>query len=1049
MALRHLIPALVGTLLLATRLSAQDATGTISGRVVDSASQQPVGSVNIVVEGTRRGAQTREDGSFVIGGVPVGAQRVRASRIGYAPQVRDVTVSAGATVPVTFSLVRQAAVLSEVVVTGYGTQRREAISGSVATVDAEAANVGVIANPNQMLQGRVAGVHMTTNNGEPGAGMQIRVRGGTSISASNDPLYVVDGVPLQNESVVADARTFGGIDAPLNRSPLNTINPNDIESITVLKDASATAIYGSRGANGVILIETKRGARGGTTLQYDTYVSAASPARKLGYLTGSQYRAFIQQQLDTTTTAASRQTWANRLAAQGTANTDWEDEVTRTGYATNHNLSFSGGSPTTQYLASLNYFKQQGVAISSGLTRYQGRLNGQHQAFTGRVRLDLNLTASRVNNDYLAFENGGGFEGGVFTNVAIFNPTFPVRRASGQFYEIGCLPSAESCPIAAQSVRNPVALAEQIIDQAPENRILGNFTGTLSVLPNLTSRTTVGVDYTDAVRQTYFPRTSAVGALFTGLARQADRVTQNINFQQLLTLTPNIGARQELEVLGGYEYTRFDNSGFEVIMQDFVTDVFLWNKLEAGNKAVSEGALSYIQESRLASFFSRANYSFANRYFVTGVIRYDGSSRLAEGNQWSTFPAISASWRLSEEAFMANRPFSISTLAVRAGWGLQGNQAVKPYQTQLLLQASSGARYPFGTGITTGLVAAQVENPNLKWETSEQVNFGLDYGFLNDRISGVVDVYQKTTRDLLLEVSVPQPAVVANRLENIGSVRNRGVEATFNAQLINRGSRTLNAELVAAVERNEVLSLGGNRRVIITSEVNGQGLTGTFSQRIMVGEPLGTFWGPVFTRVETDRSSARFGEQLFRCNRTDADCVNGETGSPRAADEAIIGNANPDFILGLSNTGTWGNFDASWLWRAEMGRDVFNNTALSYRTKSNINQNRNFLEDALSDPDAIGEPAIYSSRWIEDGSFLRLQNVTVGYRFNLPARLGVGAGRSTRVYLSGDNLLLFTGYSGLDPEVFVTHGQSIATRGVDYVAYPRARTFTLGANVQF
>jgi TonB-linked SusC/RagA family outer membrane protein len=494
MALRHLAPALVGCLLIAVRLGAQaPTTGAITGRVVDSTSQQPVPGVNVLIEGTQRGGQTRDDGTFTIGGVPAGTHRVRAARIGYAPQLRDVTVTPGTTVSVQFSLARQAAVLSEVVVTGYGTQRREAISGSVATVDAEAANKGVIANPNQMLQGRVAGVSMTTNNGEPGAGMQIRVRGGTSISASNEPLYVIDGVPLQSEGVVAEGRDLGGIDAPLNRSPLNTINPADIQSITVLKDASATAIYGSRGANGVVLIETKRGTQGTGSLQYDTYVSAASPAKRLEFLTGDQYRAFIQQVRDAAPVGSTFRTQREaQLANQGTASTDWQDEVTRNAYATNHNVSFSGGSSTTQYLASLNYFKQQGVAISSGLTRYQGRLNGQHQAIGGRLRLDLNLTAARVNNDYLAFENGGGFEGGVFTNVAVFNPTYPVRRASGQYYEIACGPSASECAVAPTRDRNPVALAEQIIDQAPENRILGNLTGSCAGRPRITAETTGG-----------------------------------------------------------------------------------------------------------------------------------------------------------------------------------------------------------------------------------------------------------------------------------------------------------------------------------------------------------------------------------------------------------------------------------------------------------------------------------------------------------------------------------------------------------------------------
>ena len=1029
---RCFVPALAGLLLAAAPLSAQ--TGTITGRVVDSTTSAPLSNAIVSVEGTARRALSREDGTFTVTAVPAGNQSVRVRRIGYAETTQQVSVSSGGTANAEFRLAPQAAALGEIVVTGYGTQRREAISGSVSTIDAEAANVGVIANANQMIQGRVAGVHMTTNNGEPGAGAQIRVRGGTSISASNAPLYVVDGVPLQDADVVARAPSVGGIDAALGRSPLNTINPNDIESITVLKDASATAIYGSRGANGVILIETKRGARGGSSqMEYDVYVAGATAANTLDYLSGSEYRAFITQQRDAAPAgSAERDDWQDRLDNQGTFDTDWEDAVLRTGLATNHNLSFFGGSPTTQYRASLNYFDQQGVVIANGLQRYQGRLNAQHEAFSGKLQLGLNLTASRVFNDYLAFENGGGFEGGVFTNVAIMNPTRPIiDPATGTYWEIGP---------GAQSVRNPVAMAEQIQDEAPENRILGNLTGAISLHPTLTSRTTLGIDYTDAVRRTYFPRDNAVGAQFNGLARQAQRSLQNINFQQTLTWAPTFGVDHDVELLGGYEYSEFDNYGFEAIMQDFVSDVFLWNNLGAGNKANSAGPLSYIEESQLASFFSRANYGFKDRYFLTGVVRYDGSSRLAEGNQWSVFPAVSGSWRVSEEGFMASRPMGISTLALRAGWGLQGNQAVRPYQTQLLLRASSGARYPFGSSIATGLVAAQVANPNLKWETSEQVNLGIDYGFMADRFTGVIDFYQKTTKDLLLEVPVPQPAVVATRLENIGSVRNRGVELTLNTPLIDRGDRSLNLELVGAIERNEVVSLGDTREFIITGSVNGQGQSGRFAQRIMEGQPLGTFWGPTFTRVVN-------GEQMFRCARTAADCVNGETTTPTGDDESVIGDANPNFSLGLSNNGRWGNVDFSWLWRTEMGRDVFNNTALVYRTKTNVNQDRNFLADALSDPDAVGEPAKFSSRWIEDGSFVRLQNMTVGYRFNLPSRMGFAGGRSTRVYLSGDNLLLLTGYSGYDPEVFVDRG--LASRGIDYVAYPRARTFTLGANVQF
>ncbi len=1018
---RCALVAVLASFVVAAPLSAQAGTGIVTGRVLDSASQQPLVSATIRVVGTTSGALTRNDGSYTLSGLRPGPQTLRVTRIGFAAQTRPVTVTAGATITADFTLASQSAVLSDVVVTGYGSQRRESITGSVSTVNADQANVGVITNANQLLSGRVAGVRVTSNSGEPGGGVQITVRGGTSISASNNPLYVVDGVPLQNENVVAGA-AINGVNAALPRSALNSINPNDIESITVLKDASATAIYGSRGANGVVLIQTKKGARGASSVEYDTYVAGSNAARHLDFLTGDQYRTFVQQQV------AAGKLPASQNALNGDANTDWERALLRTGYATSHNLAFSGGSQQTNYRASLNYFDTQGIVRSNGLKRYQGRINGRTSVMDERIQIDANLTASRVNNRYLAMENGGGFTGGVFTNMAIYNPTLPVKTTDPVtqqevYYEMGG---------GSQSVRNPVALADQITDKAPENRILGNASGTVMIIDGITAQTTIGADYTSSVRQTYIPRSSPLGAEFSGVARQAERSLQNLNFQQLVTGTPKLGGQQELEVVAGYEFSRFTNNGFEATMQGFVTDAFQFNNLGAGIQTGSPVPVSYIQDSKLVSFFSRANYGYAGRYYLTGVIRRDGSSRLAEGHKWSTFPALSASWRVNNESFMSGSRFS--TLAVRAGWGRQGNQSLQPYATQLLLKTDAGAKYPFGTSVTTGLVAAQVANPDLKWETSEQTNFGVDWGLRNDRISGTIDIYQKTTKDLLLTVPVPQPAVVSTQIQNIGSVRNRGLEATLEARLYDRADRSLSSGLVFAMERNEVTSLG-DAEFIITGNVYGQGQSGRYSQRLIPGQPLGTFWGPKFLRVDGS------GKQVFACTAGSTGCTNGETLAPTGGDEMILGNANPDFTLGLRSNAGYGRFDASWLWRGEFGRTVFNNTALVYSTKGNAKSSRNFLASALDDPIAIDEPAIYSSRWLENGRFIRLANATVGYNFRLPGD------RTTRIYLSGDNLFLFTPYSGYDPEVFVDAG--VATRGIDYLSYPKARTFTLGAHVGF
>src|SRR2546425_1894222 len=431
---RHVVPALIAGLCWATHLGAQDSTGAIAGRVVDGTTQQAVSNVEVSIVGTPHRMFTRTDGGFTLSGIPAGVHRLRATRIGYGPLLQDVTVTAGGTTTLQLTLLPAAAILEAVVVTGYGTQRREAITGSVSTIDAGAANVGVISNVNQMVQSRAAGVEITQNNGEPGAGAQILIRGGTSISASNAPLYVIDGVPINNVPTEAAGYGVGGT-PPLPRSPLNLINPADIGTITILKDASATAIYGSRAANGVVLIETKRGsATGGPTMEYDSYVAMASPSKRLDVLDGNQYRQFINGQVqvwrqDSTAGVPDSLRGGLKpaaLAALGTANTNWEQAVTRTAVTHNQNLSITGGSEDTRYRASLNYMNQQGVALSSGLKRIQGRLNATHQAFDSRLRLGLNVTASRINNDYLTFENTGGFEGGVFQNVAVFNPTEPV-----------------------------------------------------------------------------------------------------------------------------------------------------------------------------------------------------------------------------------------------------------------------------------------------------------------------------------------------------------------------------------------------------------------------------------------------------------------------------------------------------------------------------------------------------------------------------------------------------------------------------------------------
>ena len=1027
---RTFLIALVGVLLWSGQLSAQTPAGTVSGRVVDSTTQQPIPDVAVFIEGTQRGTVTRSDGTFILGGVPAGPVRVRVRRIGYSSPVRAVVVPSGGTATADFALGGRVAILEEVVTTGYGTQRRAAITGSVATIDAPAANVGSINNVSNMIEGRAPGVSVTQNSGEPGAGAQIRIRGGTSISASNEPLYVVDGVPIPAVEPEDAGIGIGGT-PPLPRNPMNLINPSDIASITILKDAAAS-IYGTRAANGVILIETKRGTAGASSMEYEVQGSTAAPYQYLNLLNGDEYRQFIQDEVSAGILAPSR------LTDLGTANTDWERAVTRRAASVNNNLSFAGGSSQTQYRASLNYMRQDGVVLSSGLKRYQARLNGTHHTLGNRLRLGLNVTGSQIKNDYLPYENSGGFEGGVFINMVNFNPTQPITvtdPTTGQvsFYEIGP---------GSQSVRNPVALADQIQDFGTSTLILGNISADLDLFPSLTARVLAGVDRTDGQRNTYFPRINPVGAQTSGDAREANRTNLAQTLQTVLTFHPQFSGSQDFDILGGYEYNDNALSSFGAETRGFLTDAFGFNNLASGSVVLPP--FSFREETRLVSFFSRANYSWNDQFFLTGSIRKDGASQFGVGNKWAVFPSVSGSWRFTQGGLVPRGPFS--NLALRAGYGLLGNPAVPPYASLILLSADAGSRYVFGETPVTGVSPTRNPNPNLKWETTAASNVAFDYGFMNNRFNGTLEYYVKNTHDLLLEVSVPQPAVVGTRLENIGKVRNRGVEFSLNAQVLDRPERNWKTGLVLAVERNKVIDLGG-RTFIATGGVSGQGQSGQTAQRIIPGLPIGTFYGPQFVGLNDK------GQQLFNAYKVERDATGHETSrtltgttlSPGGDDKVVIGDANPNFSLGLSNQANFGKFDLSFLIHSEQGQDVLNETALVYATKSNALQSKNFLKSALDDGVDIHEPQIYSSRWIEDGSFVRLQNVTIGYTFDLPAIVGVA--RNTRVYLSGDNLLLLTGYSGYDPEVHTEAG--LVSRGIDYLHYPRPRTFTGGIRVAF
>ncbi|MEM1268864.1 MAG: TonB-dependent receptor [Bacteroidota bacterium] len=986
---------------------AQEVTGTVT----DAASGFPLPGVNIQIQGTQTGTITAFDGSYSIqadqGDVLV------FSYVGYLPQ----EVAVEGTDPINVALDEDVEALEEVVVVGYGVQRKVDVTAAVSSVNVRDANVGVVTSPDQLIQGRVAGVQVIQNNGEPGSSVTVRIRGGTSISASNEPLYVIDGVPLDNSSTTPGGSALEVASGP--RNPLNMLNPNDIESIDILKDASAAAIYGSRGANGVILITTKSGRAGQVTVDYDTYIASSSLTRKQDLLTGDQYRQEAGRLgLDT--------------SILGSANTDWQEEVTRQAVSQSHNLAFAGGTNATQYRASLSYLDDQGLILNSGLERVTGRANIRHQAIDGRLRFDVNLTSAFIEDNHTPYQQTGGFTGGLFTNVFKFNPTFPVRNPDGTFFE---LPNP--------GIRNPVAMAEQIEDFTKTTRTLGNLVAAFDIIEGLEARMNVGVNRSQSSRRTFVPRASPIAQAAGGRAEQKNRELSSTLIETTLRYGRSLQAGHTVNVLGGYSFQDFLFEEFGAFAQDFVTDAWSFNNLSGGAN-FAERPFSQRQSSKLVSFFGRVDYDFLGKYLATVSLRRDGSSRFGDNNKWAVFPAVSLGWRLSDDLF-ANST-TISDLKLRVGYGIVGSQEIGNYRSLATLAPAVDPNNPqefigvIGNEQVTGVAPNNLATPDLKWEETTTINVGLDYSLWAGRIQGALEYYIKDTDDLLLEIQVPAPAVVQTRLDNVGSIQNTGIEFSVDGFIIDRRDFTFVLGANFNANQNEIKDLGG-RESIFTGRVSGAGQSGVNAQVLLEGEAYGTFIGPVWEGFDGE------GNNLFRT----AD--GGTTTSLSDAERVIIGNAQPDFSYGINGRINYKNIDFSFFARGEQGRDVFNNTALEYSVLNNFNTNINLYEDALSDGSGLSATPVYSSRWIQDASFLRLENVTVGYTFNVPQlRL-----RTARVYVTGQNLFVITGYDGYDPEVNTDAGTgaqgyqalSVPSLGIDYTNYPRPRRFLAGISLGF
>ena len=963
----------------------------IKGRVVDEAGRPLVG-VSIKIKGTSIGATTNQDGSFEID-VPNEKTNLEFSYVGY--RVQSFLVGKKRRFDVTLSLEDNK--MQDVVVVGYGTQRAKDLTGAVSAVTSKDFNQGLVLSPQQSIQGKVTGVNISQNSGKPGGSNTIRIRGGTSLTQSNDPLYVIDGVPISNSAGITQANVNSyGIDIfdeePTN--PLMTLNPDDIESVTVLKDASATAIYGSRGANGVIVITTKKGTAGKAKVSVGSSAGISKVEGTLNVLSADQYRSEISK-LGLT------------IDDKG-ANTNWQDKIYRRGYSQDHYLAMSGGADKTVYRASLGYGDQQGVMLASDLKRTNARININHSELKDRLTFDLRLNYGQTFSTQSPISNTVGSEFGSSMNyeALVFNPTYPVYDTAGNYYFIP--------PYRV----NPVSFSDQVLDQVTNNRFIGNLSTTLKILKPLSVNVNLGYTDQNINRNSYISKNNLLGQGTSGYASVQKLEDYSKLLETILRYNQHFG-KHSIDAIAGYSWQYFINQGDRTTAQGFLSDEFKWYSLQAASTISS---VSTFQGSNtLISFYSRANYNYDDRFLVTGTVRRDGSSRFGSGNKWGVFPSGSVAWRLSKENFFQVRP--ISDLKIRVSYGITGNQEIGNLNSITTLGATTTGYIVGGQRITT-VLPQQYANPNLKWEQTGQFDAGIDYSLFEGRLRGSIDYYVKKTTDLLLRIPVPSPTAVSTQLANVGSVQNKGVEIDITGRIIDKPNFKWESNFNISFNRNKVLSLSNDQykgNNIQVAPLQGTVSLGKYAQLIMPGQPLGTFWGPRFTGIKD-------GKETF---------ANGP--------DTIIGNAQPKYIFGFTNTFSYKKWTLNFLFRGSIGNDVFNLTAANMSYLSNL-PGKNVFTSAVTSGLNRDAPKVFSSRWIENGSFVRLDNITLGYDLGLKNTFIYSA----NVFLSGQNLLLISNYSGIDPEVNAEVSRTgTAPLGIDYLSYPRARTISLGINMTF
>lgn len=998
-----------------------NAQGTINGQVTDESGEGLPG-VTVQIQGTTTGAITDIDGNFSLRAASDAVLDI--SFVGFESQ--SIPLNGRTSLNVTLEV--NITELNEVVVVGYGSVRKSDITGSVSSVSSEELQAFPVLNAGQALQGRAAGVAVQTNNGgEPGADISIRVRGSSSLGASSDPLIVVDG--------------FVGASFP---------QQNDIESMEILKDASATAIYGSRGSGGVILITTKKGKTGQPRVELNSAYAIQETNNRLDLLDANgfaDYRNMI----------ATNQ--GDAPYEQGSGNTDWQDEIYQMGSTQNHQFSIAGGGSNVNYYVSGTYFKQDGIVINSDFEKVQFLSNVDVQA-TDKLKIGMNAITSRstqngvptqsTGRDQIASVNGGGDD--VVALAFRFAPDVERFNDDGNF----------SQNTVGDDIENPWAVASQIRNETKTDNTRINLYLDYEIIEGLNFKTTLGYRTQNSSEGYFKPSTFVLSP--TGAAIESIKRTNVLN-ENYLTYKKRVG-NGDLTLLAGHSYQKRTTERFRASTQNLLSDDFLWYNLAAGHINTRQVSSSF-SESEIESFFGRVNYNWDEKYLFTATVRRDGASNFAANNKYATFPSFAIGWRIANEDFLKDNNV-ISDMKLRASYGVTGNQAISPYESLAALGIVQASEDDTDPGVNT----AREDNPNLKWETSFQTNIGFDVSFLDNRINLSADYYNIDTEDLLaVDRSVLFYTGVTDLevLTNVGAINNKGFEITLGTTNIDKDGFRWTTDLNWSTNKSLVVELIG-------TEIRASGAPGYFispnTYLLREGEEIGVLWGLEYRGVykggdvpegvalkgsSYDDGNPILGEPMFTEVADDDGAFDGVIDTN---DEQIIGNPNPDFTYGISNNFAYKNFDLNIFFQGSHGGDIMNLTAVQlYNGDSNGLTdvlNSWSLENPNSDiPRAISSRGReISTRFVEDGSFLRLKNIALGYTIpgELTQKWGIS---SVRLSLSAQNLLTFTKYSGLDPEVnyFGSGGESTGDANVilghDYGNYPNVRSYTFGINMRF